>query len=151
MSAFPQALKPAARSAYRAVLRASRQTFHADPARHSAMVTTARGVFASPTLTGDKPPPPPLEGPAPDLSSEAELAKRIQEWNEVALFLRRNVVQGRLDESSGTYKLRVTHDTEIGDNEDIKKPAVLPVTPFPNRGKRRRGQAAQEQPKCGEA
>ncbi|KAL1412936.1 hypothetical protein Q8F55_000685 [Vanrija albida] len=144
--AIPAALRAPARSAYRSVLRASRQTFHNDPERHAAMVTTVRGVFLSPTLTGARPPPPPLEGEAPDLSSEAELAKRIAEWNEVALFLRRNVVQGRLDEASGTYKLRVTNDTEIGDNEDIKKPVVLPTTPFPNRGKRR-----GQQPKCGEA
>ncbi|TXT13521.1 hypothetical protein VHUM_00888 [Vanrija humicola] len=148
MSTFPAAIRPAARSAYRAVLRAARQTFANDPARHAAMVGTAREVFASPTLSTGPPPPPPLEGPAPDPASAEELGKRVQEWQDVALFLRRNVVQGRLDEASGTYKLRVTNDTEIGDNEDIKKPAVLPVTPFPNRGKRRRGAA---QPKCGEA
>lgn len=64
----------------------------------------------------------------------------------------RTLAGGAESELTPAPELRVTTDTEIGDNEDIKKPAVLPVTPFPNRGKRRRGQQAQEQqPKCGEA
>jgi len=38
--------------------------------------------------------------------------------------------------------LRVTEDTELGDNETIKVPPKLPTTPFPNRNRRRRRTAA---------
>lgn len=34
--------------------------------------------------------------------------------------------------------LRVTEDTELGDNETTKLPPKLPTTPFPNRNRRRR-------------
>lgn len=100
-------------------------------------------------------------------SSEAELRQRIDEWVEVARFLRRNVVQGVQDEEEGAYRellpgvsfsvfqrgwkraggegegralmhptgLRLTRDTELGNNEDIRTPPKLPNTPFPNRNK----------------
>lgn len=101
---FPASLKPAARSAYRSVVRAARVTFQDDPARFAQLINAVRPTFESPTLTDPaKPPPPPLEGPAPDLSAPEEIAKRIQEWQEVAVFLRKNVVQGRLDQESGRY------------------------------------------------
>ena len=92
--------------------------------------------------------------------TEHELEKRIGEWKEIALFLRRNVVQGEQGEdgsfrmfppslpmTSGQYcglmtGLRVTEDTELGDNETIKVPPKLPTTPFPNRNRRRRRTAA---------
>lgn len=32
-------------------------------------------------------------------------------------------------------ELRVTKDTELGDNEDIRTPKPQPITPFPNRKK----------------
>jgi hypothetical protein len=41
--------------------------------------------------------------------------------------------------------LRVTPDTELGDNLTIKEPPKMPNTPFPNRGKRRAAQT------CGSA
>lgn len=41
-----------------------------------------------------------------------------------------------------TPELRVTKDTDLGDNETIKAPKPMPITPFPNRNRRRR--------KCGE-
>jgi hypothetical protein len=41
--------------------------------------------------------------PAPeDAANPDDLMQRLKEWREVAMFLRRNVVQGRLDES-GNY------------------------------------------------
>lgn len=116
---IPAALAPAARSAYRDVLRAARTTFHGDPPRHVALVTALRATFESPTLTAPtssvahsapKPKRRSLlrkqqqeEVPQVDPTSEEELAKRIQEWKDVAEFLRKNVVQGRLDEQKGTY------------------------------------------------
>jgi complex III assembly factor LYRM7 len=139
------------------------------------MVQAVRQTFISPTLTPPKPstprapetkscssaptPPPPVEEtPVEEEVSEAELEKRIGEWKEIALFLRRNVVQGEQGED-GTFRmspfllfshllvieylelmigLRVTEDTELGDNLTIKEPPILPTTPFPNRNKRRR-------------
>lgn len=116
---IPASLAPAARSAYREVLRAARTTFQGDPTRHIALVTALRATFESPTLTAPtssvahsapKPKRRSLlrkekaEGvPEVDPASPEELAKRIQEWKDVAEFLRRNVVQGRLNEETGTY------------------------------------------------
>lgn len=40
-----------------------------------------------------------------------------------------------------TPELRVTKDTDLGDNETIKAPQPMPITPFPNRGKRRRNRS----------
>ncbi|KAF2687340.1 mitochondrial zinc maintenance protein 1, mitochondrial [Lentithecium fluviatile CBS 122367] len=49
-----------------------------------------------------------------------ELSQQITHAEEVANFLRENVVQGQPDET-GKYKLRIHEHTERGDNEDIKK------------------------------
>ncbi len=100
---FPAALRPAARSAYRDVLRAARATFHADPTRHAQFIAAVRPTFQSATLTDPaKPPVQPLEGPPVDFAAPEEIQKRIGEWKEVAEFLRKNVVQGRQDET-GTF------------------------------------------------
>jgi hypothetical protein len=85
------------------------------------MVSAVRQTFVSPTLTPPKPttprqtepiscssaptPPPPVEDiqvKETDVSAE-ELEKRIGEWKEIALFLRRNVVQGEKGED-GSYR-----------------------------------------------
>ncbi|CAO2648098.1 Nn.00g090200.m01.CDS01 [Neocucurbitaria sp. VM-36] len=49
-----------------------------------------------------------------------ELSKSITHAEEVAKFLRENVVQGQATEGD-KYKLRIHEHTERGDNEDIKK------------------------------
>ncbi|KAF3011163.1 Mitochondrial zinc maintenance protein 1, mitochondrial [Curvularia kusanoi] len=49
-----------------------------------------------------------------------ELQKEIARANEVAKFLRENVVQGEATEGDN-YKIRIHEHTERGDNEDIKK------------------------------
>ena len=91
--------------------------------RRLALETSVRATFSSPTLTAPGPsrpraPPEPTScssGPVPaesetsteaavDLTSEVELQKRIDEWKEVALFLRRNVVQGVKDDT-GAYRM----------------------------------------------
>ena len=87
------------------------------------MVSVVRQTFTSPTLTPPKPttprqaeptscssasepaPPPPVEEvkeEEKDISAD-ELEKRIAEWKEIALFLRRNVVQGEQGED-GSYR-----------------------------------------------
>ncbi|WVQ65876.1 uncharacterized protein L199_004054 [Kwoniella botswanensis] len=141
---FPASLKPAARSAYRSMLRASRITFNGDPTRHVQMLSVLRQTFSSPSLTPPQPGSAELRS-SPDATfqpiveeqvEEGEIKKRIEEWKETAQFLRKNVVQGVQDED-GTWKLRVTDETELGDNATIKEPPKLPSTPFPNRNKRR--------------
>ncbi|WVW84564.1 hypothetical protein I302_106598 [Kwoniella bestiolae CBS 10118] len=140
---FPASLKPAARSAYRSMLRASRITFNGDPTRHVQMLSVLRQTFSSPSLTPPAPGSAELRSPDAEFKpiieeqvNEEEVQKRIEEWKETAQFLRRNVVQGVQDED-GTWKLRVTDETELGDNATIKEPPKLPSTPFPNRNKRR--------------
>ncbi|KAK8858505.1 hypothetical protein IAR55_002732 [Kwoniella newhampshirensis] len=140
MSAFPASLAPAARSAYRSVLRSARITFQGDPARHLALISALRSTFQSPALS------PPIESTPSSTDATAqigqeEIAKRIEEWKEAAVFLRRNVVQGE-EQNDGSWKLRVTKDTELGDNASVKEPPKLPMTPFPNRNRRRCGDGA---------
>ncbi|KIR57282.1 hypothetical protein I315_00447 [Cryptococcus gattii Ru294] len=131
MAKFPAALKPAARSAYREVLRAARITFQA-----------LRATFSSPTLT---PPPSASSSSAIPISEESvgvdEIVKRITEWKELARFLKKNIVQG-VKGDDGAWKLRVTEHTELGDNASIKNPPKLPTTPFPNRNRRKCSDAA---------
>jgi hypothetical protein len=87
------------------------------------MVQAVRQTFSSPTLTPPKPTTPraaeptscssaaapapePLveEIPAETEVSEEELEKRIGEWKEIALFLRRNVVQGEQGDD-GSFRM----------------------------------------------
>ncbi|KAF9697180.1 hypothetical protein EKO04_004640 [Ascochyta lentis] len=49
-----------------------------------------------------------------------EFQKQIAHAEEVAKFLRENVVQGQATEGDN-YKIRIHEHTERGDNEDIKK------------------------------
>ncbi|KAF6810797.1 hypothetical protein CSOJ01_06129 [Colletotrichum sojae] len=51
--------------------------------------------------------------------SDPSLGPAIEKAEGIAMFLRRNVVQGKLDESS-VFKLRIHKDTERGDNDSIK-------------------------------
>lgn len=103
-----------------------------DPQRHLALTTALRQTFSSPTLTtpgspsSSRQPDPPTscsgslssttttpssasssalqaEESTLDPSSPEELSKRIEEWKEIALFLRRNVVQGEL-KGDGSYR-----------------------------------------------
>ncbi|GFZ45288.1 hypothetical protein JCM24511_03014 [Saitozyma sp. JCM 24511] len=160
MSGIPASLRPAARSAYREVLRAARVTFQGDAPRRLALTHAVRQTFSSPTLTppsqsqpsasaSSSAPPRSAPGPAGSTASAdpapspEELAKRIEEWREVAVFLRRNVVQGVKDEE-GAYRLRVTEHTELGDNASIRDASALPVTPFPNRNRNRRRKSSDE-------
>jgi hypothetical protein len=89
------------------------------------MVSAVRQTFISPTLTPPKPntprapeptscssasdptPPPPVQETPVETEenvSYEDLEKRIGEWREIALFLRRNVVQGEQGED-GSYRM----------------------------------------------
>lgn len=140
-------------------------TLIGDLPRRIALDQTARGAFSSPTLVVPAASTPDSAVTAPEAEeapvSIEELQKRIEEWNEIAAFLRKNIVQGEKDES-GSYsestsilillcpgeviaadeeELRVTSDTELGSNETVKEPPKLPTTPFPNRNRRKCGEA----------
>ncbi|EPE05591.1 mitochondrial zinc maintenance protein [Ophiostoma piceae UAMH 11346] len=52
-------------------------------------------------------------------AADPSVQPAIQHAEEVASFLRQNVVQGKRDES-GTYKLRIHEETERGDNDTVK-------------------------------
>ncbi|CDK28895.1 unnamed protein product [Kuraishia capsulata CBS 1993] len=52
----------------------------------------------------------------PDRSTE----DRIKHLRDVSEFLRRNIVQGEKT-ADDKYQLHIHKDTELGDNEDIKK------------------------------
>jgi complex III assembly factor LYRM7 len=48
------------------------------------------------------------------------VAKNLAHAEEVAKFLRENVVQGKRDAEQDTWRLRIHKDTERGDNDSIK-------------------------------
>lgn len=63
------------------------------------MQTAVRQTFSSPTLT---PPQPSGSDQSRSEPTEEDLMKRIEEWREVAVYLRRNVVQG-VQTEQGTF------------------------------------------------
>ncbi|KAK3185576.1 Mitochondrial zinc maintenance protein 1, mitochondrial [Lecanicillium sp. MT-2017a] len=92
--------------AYRNLWRAARIAFQGDVATLQAAQGQIRHEFRSRQSLDP---------------SDAKVNESIQHANEVAQFLRQNVVQGQ--RSSGeedTYQLRIHKDTERGDNESIK-------------------------------
>lgn len=59
--------------------------------------------------------------PPPTPLSSAEIDEHIQSAFEIASYLRKNVVQGKINEE-GVYSLRFTEETERGDNDTIRAP-----------------------------
>ncbi|KAK4053070.1 hypothetical protein OIV83_001805 [Microbotryomycetes sp. JL201] len=77
-------------------------------------------------------------GPTPQdrpLTSE-EVDEHIATAFEIAQYLRKNVVQGVRNET-GNYSLRITEDTERGDNASIKMPPKVGPKPPSTRRRRR--------------
>lgn len=98
-------LAQAARSAYRALARTAGKTFRGDEAVRRAFLLKARNEYIpSPTL-------------APDV-----FAERLAFAREVETVLRTNIVQAVRAGDRDVYRLRVTGDTELGDNETVKQP-----------------------------
>ncbi|KAF2644950.1 mitochondrial zinc maintenance protein 1, mitochondrial [Massarina eburnea CBS 473.64] len=92
--------------AYRHLLRSTRILFQGDLPRLFAARATVRSHFEENRglATGSK-----------------EITEQITRAEDVATFLRKNVVQGQAVDEQGNYKLRIHEHTERGDNEDIKK------------------------------
>ncbi|KAL2150182.1 hypothetical protein VTH82DRAFT_7858 [Thermothelomyces myriococcoides] len=101
----------AAIQAYRNLLRAARIAFEGDVRMLDAAKQSIRQGFR------DKASLPP---------SDPSIAPAIQHAEEVASFLKANLVQGRRE--GDTYKLRIHEYTERGDNDSIKKASKKPQT-----------------------
>ncbi|KIK97411.1 hypothetical protein PAXRUDRAFT_824951 [Paxillus rubicundulus Ve08.2h10] len=113
MSVTPS-LKTAFRAAYRDLLRASASTFAGDEPIQKAF----RMKMRAETLA--------LDGTA--LGDLGQVEEKIQLAKELATTLRRNVVQARkVEKANGeeAWSLRLTKDTEIGDNATIKNPSPV--------------------------
>ncbi|GAA5878429.1 hypothetical protein JCM16303_002771 [Sporobolomyces ruberrimus] len=131
-----------AAAAYRSLLRAQRFTFKGDElalktAHHQTRVLFGRFI---PSASASKSPfPVDTSIKVPDLKPEsAELTpekvnEHIEGAFEIAQYLRRNVVQGRRTEE-GNYALRITEETERGDNDTIKQPKDARVMRGPSEG-----------------
>ncbi|KAF8522120.1 RF-1 domain-containing protein [Hysterangium stoloniferum] len=105
MSISPR-LQASARAAYRELFRAASTTFAGDRIVFKAFLDKTRSAYR--------------EGRS--LSDTKRYEERIQLAQEVARFLRQNVVQAQLGHNDETWKLNITDDTELGDNETIKNP-----------------------------
>ncbi|QRW14775.1 mitochondrial zinc maintenance protein 1 [Ceratobasidium sp. AG-Ba] len=112
------ALKSSARSAYRALFRASGTTFAGD----DRVLYAFRDKVRTETIAGRQELDP------------AEYEARVQHAFEVATVLKKNLVQGTKE--GDTYRLRITPDTELGSNEAVKVPYSRPSrgTPRPKCG-----------------
>ncbi|KIJ68944.1 hypothetical protein HYDPIDRAFT_105481 [Hydnomerulius pinastri MD-312] len=110
MSVAPS-LRAAARSAYRDLLRASASTFAGDiPIRKAFQVKMRTETLVLDSASQNDP---------------KQVEEKLQLAKELATMLRRNVVQARKVEApsgEAAWNLRITKDTELGDNESIKSP-----------------------------
>ncbi|KIY51012.1 hypothetical protein FISHEDRAFT_14108, partial [Fistulina hepatica ATCC 64428] len=101
MAVAPE-LRALARSAYRALWRVSSSTF-----RVTHCIAAFRQKMRSDALANS--------------SNALALEEHIKVSREVSDVLRRNVVQGfRINDTEDTYHLRITPDTELGDNSMLK-------------------------------
>ncbi|CEJ89564.1 hypothetical protein VHEMI05404 [[Torrubiella] hemipterigena] len=95
-----------ATQAYRNIMRAARVAFNGDAPVLLEAKNQIRQSFLSNAKMG---------------AAEPATAEAIQHANEVANFLRVNLVQGRkMGDADNTYQLRIHKDTERGDNDSIK-------------------------------
>ncbi|KIK59850.1 hypothetical protein GYMLUDRAFT_74302 [Collybiopsis luxurians FD-317 M1] len=100
-------LRASARSAYRQLYRASASTFGGD----SAMLTAFRYKMREDAISAKS---------ETDPLAYEQYAKHAK---EVAEFIKRNIVQASRLPKQETWSLRITKDTELGDNETIKNPS----------------------------
>lgn len=100
---YIMSLRQNALNAYRNGLRATRIAFNGDTRMLLASRAKMREGMENP--------------PNPELSKE----QQIKHLEDVATFLKRNLVQGRKEGSEEKYHLNIHKETELGDNESIKK------------------------------
>lgn len=92
-------------SVYRKLLRTITATFASDTTQAAHARATAHTQFMDcRTLVQDK-----------DILAKIKVAEQVE------MMLRRNVVRGVKKDDSETYVLQITKDTEIGDNDSVKK------------------------------
>ncbi|ORZ03844.1 hypothetical protein BCR43DRAFT_467629 [Syncephalastrum racemosum] len=104
MSAVPLTpSRQAVLSAYRMLLRTQREVFGEDLRTIQAARKETRARFMQ----------------NKDESNVDVIEEKLKTADQIASLLRRNVVQG-VSEGEGTFKLRITKDTELGDNDSIK-------------------------------
>ncbi|KAK7689118.1 hypothetical protein QCA50_007809 [Cerrena zonata] len=103
-------LRASARAAYRDLLRAASTTFAGDPTVQNAFRLKMRNEILPSSSTTDP----------------SQFEQKVTLAREVADVLRKNIVQARKVNSPSAeqdrYQLRITKDTELGDNESIKNP-----------------------------
>ncbi|CCH59642.1 hypothetical protein TBLA_0B08260 [Henningerozyma blattae CBS 6284] len=99
--------------AYRACLRSINKVFQND----IATLNKAKLQLHSTTISNA------------NVIDKIELESKIKELSDVAIFLRRNVVQGVRDNNDPkkAFKLNITKDTELGDNDQGRKRAFTPL------------------------
>ncbi|RLV90996.1 Mitochondrial zinc maintenance protein 1 mitochondrial [Spathaspora sp. JA1] len=90
--------------AYREALRATRIVFHQDLPRLVAARTEIKTQIKNKA----------------NLTDETERTEAIKHLEEVAKFLRHNIVQGEVQEN-GNVNLHFREETELGDNDTIKQ------------------------------
>lgn len=94
-------------NAYRAALRSTRIAFTADETALNAARSKIRQEMISETSESN---------PKLDINGRIELLEQVN------AFLKRNVVQGiKKQENESRYVLNIHEETELGDNDDIKK------------------------------
>ncbi|KAG8944864.1 hypothetical protein FRC04_001397 [Tulasnella sp. 424] len=126
---IPPNLVAAARSSYRNVLKAGAKTFQGDVRLFEAWRQKARGEFVK----------------GRSITDVRQYQERITLANEVATVLRTNIVQAEQSESK-VWTLRMTNDTEIGDNMTIKNPEPVECKGSKARRKKAEAEAAKSTP-----
>ncbi|KTA95237.1 Mitochondrial zinc maintenance protein 1, mitochondrial [Nakaseomyces glabratus] len=108
---IPEALRKQALIAYKHGLRATRVAFDGD----NRVLLAARAEMRKG-----------MENP----DSSKTTQEQIQHLEEVATFLKRNLVQGQKIEGEEKYHLKIHKDIELGDNESIKQKTEFKARPF---------------------
>ncbi|KAL1748087.1 RF-1 domain-containing protein [Schizophyllum fasciatum] len=106
-------LRVAARAAYRELWRASSQTFAGERRRNNLLLVYLFIPFRA-KMRDDATKA--LAVPVPGAIEE-----HVKLTRDLALFLRRNIIQGQ-QTGENSWRLRVTKDTELGDNDTVKQP-----------------------------
>lgn len=71
-----------------------------------------------------------------DLKDPEAINEKLQYAKDIDIILRKNVVQGvQSEKRPGTYELRITEETELGYNDDIKKNSNRKTTNLANTGR----------------